>query len=333
MRRALSLAAALALLLCATASAAPTYVSLEFDDGTADQLQAAGLLEAHGMRGTFFPNSARVGKAGRLSWSELQALQARGHEIAGHTKTHAHLTALDDAAARSEICGDRTALLAHGLAADHFAYPFGERNAAVEALVADCEYLSGRLASGLVSGAACNGCPFAVKLPVAAPFAVRIPDSVRETTTLAQIQTYVTQAEEHGGGWVRILMHHVCDGCNLYAISPKNLDALLTWLAGRTSSTRVRTPSQVMDPAGPTVAVSTSRSGTTTRITAVPAAAAGVRRVRFLADGKQLGTRTAAPWRWNWATSAVAAGPHTVQVLLEDARGNAAASPPVGVAL
>lgn len=329
-RGALVLWAAFAL-LGGPAHAATTYVSMEFDDGYADQAQAAQMLVAHKMRGTFYVNSARLGKAGRLSYAQVQDLQAAGHEIGGHTLHHLHLASLDEATARTEICADRTALLTHGLAADHLAYPFGETNDAVKAIVAGCEYLSGRLASGLVSGMACQGCPFSVSLPPADPYAIRIPDSVRETTPLEQIEGYVTQAEQHGGGWVQILMHHVCDGCDVYGVSPDTFQAFLDWLQPKMGTAlHVRTPAQLLDRSGPTVATSTPDAGSsgtgTVTITAAPEAPAGTRRVRFFADGKQLGTRTNSPWRWKWDTSKVARGAHKLMVLLEDAAGNAAAS-------
>ena len=59
--------------------------------------------------------------------------------------------------------------------------------------------------------------------------------SVRAEHTLADIEASVTHAENAGGGWVPILMHHVCDGCatNGGSISPSILSAFLDWLAAR----------------------------------------------------------------------------------------------------
>ena len=45
------------------AAAASTVVTIGFDDGTADQLAALPILQAHGMTATFFVNTARTPSA------------------------------------------------------------------------------------------------------------------------------------------------------------------------------------------------------------------------------------------------------------------------------
>src|SRR3990172_7276928 len=80
--------------LPATTSAAPTVVSISFDDGYAEGTQAAAMLEARGMRATYFIISGYIGQNGYLTVDQLRGLQAAGHEIGGHTVTHPHLVAL-----------------------------------------------------------------------------------------------------------------------------------------------------------------------------------------------------------------------------------------------
>src|SRR3954447_7967340 len=94
-------------MLAAAAHAAPTVVSLEFDDGTSDQRQVGPLLDAHGYKATFFVNSGRVGKTAHISWGTLADLQADGHEVTGHTIDHVHLTQVSLDTARAQICDDR----------------------------------------------------------------------------------------------------------------------------------------------------------------------------------------------------------------------------------
>jgi hypothetical protein len=68
----------------ASAAAAPTVVSLEFDDATPDQPQAQGILAAHGRHGVFFVNSGRIGLNAYMTLAQLQGLAAeRGNEIGG----------------------------------------------------------------------------------------------------------------------------------------------------------------------------------------------------------------------------------------------------------
>ena len=73
---------ALLLLHHARASAAvQTVVTVEFDDGNADQYQALAMLNAHGMHATFYVNTGFIGDSTHLSWSQLQDLFAAGNEI------------------------------------------------------------------------------------------------------------------------------------------------------------------------------------------------------------------------------------------------------------
>jgi peptidoglycan/xylan/chitin deacetylase (PgdA/CDA1 family) len=225
---------ALGLLLCLlaaapAASARPTIVSLEFDDGTADQAQALPLLAAHGFKAAFFVNSAHVGRTGYLTWSRLAAIQRGGHEIAGHTLHHVRLTTLSAARARHEVCDDRAALRAHGFAATDFAYPYGATTPALERIVRACGYSSGRR----ISGAQCPGCPFAESVPPRDPFATRTPPAVLARDAPTILRRKVAGAQGHGGGWVQLVFHHVCSGCGTYAITRAHLAGFLGWLAHR----------------------------------------------------------------------------------------------------
>jgi hypothetical protein len=71
--------------------------------------------------------------------------------------------------------------------------------------------------------------------------------SVKSSTGLATMQGWVTQAEQSGGGWVQIVLHHVCDNCDVYSISAPTLSAFLDWLQPRAASgTVVSTTTQVI---------------------------------------------------------------------------------------
>ncbi|MFL5846079.1 MAG: polysaccharide deacetylase family protein [Solirubrobacteraceae bacterium] len=308
----------------------PTFVTLEFDVATADQTRAMPILRAHDMHGTFFVNSGLIGRPGHLSWSQLRHMQAIGHEIAGQTISHAKLTELAPEQVRHQVCDDRSALLGHGLAADAFAYPYGAYSGAVRDVVVSCGYTSARLASGIAgAGKVCVGCPYAESIPPHSPFATRMPAGVQRTSTLARLTRAVRDAQSHGGGWVQILIHHVCDRCHRYAITPSALRRLAAWLARR-QGVQVRTVSQLLDIAGPSVVVSAPGGAHAAgRVVTFPVrfrAPAGVRRVRFFVDGRQVGMRTIAPWRLRWIPTGVKPGRHDLRALLEDARGNAAVS-------
>ncbi len=225
---------------------AETVVSLEFDDGHANQYQVRSLFLEHGMRATFFVNSSRVGASGYMTASQLHDLQGDGHEIAGHTLTHVDLTTLSQAEAQRQVCDDRSALIAQGFDVSSFAYPFGAYNSSTKAIVEGCGYESARIIGGV---AGCSQCPAAETTPPADSFATRTPPSVKSDTTLATIQGWVTAAEARGDGWLQIVMHHVCDGpgCSVYSLSPSTLSAFLDWLAPRAhSGTVVKTVREVI---------------------------------------------------------------------------------------
>ena len=232
----------------ATQSAtANTVISLTFDDTLADQVQVGDMAAARGIRVTFFINSPRLGTTGYMSEAQVIALEQAGHEIGGHTLDHANLPTLTDADARNEVCNDRTALLAKGFRVTSFAYPFGADDTRTQGIVKDCAYNSARDVGGLESDGACPGCPgFANPTPPSNLYEVRTNDSIHSDTTLAALEEYVTDAEQNGGGYVPIVFHHVCDGCDPDSITAPNLATFLDWLAQRAPSTTTATVDQVI---------------------------------------------------------------------------------------
>lgn len=311
------------------ASQPRTIVTLGFDVATKDQERALPLLDKYGMKATFFVNSGLVNRPNHLSWDQLRHMQAEGHEIAGQTISHARLTDLSRAQMRREICDDRGRLLAQGLAADAFAYPFGAFNRRARSIVINCGYTSARLASGIAgAGKKCPGCPFAETIPPRNPFATRMVAGVQRNSSLARLKDNVRDAKRTGGGWVQMLFHHVCRRCHRYAVTRQTLDRFLRFLAAE-PGVDVRTVSQLMDYDGPSVRVRSATRRVRERATfrARPSAPAGVRRVRFFVDGRQVGIRNFAPWRLRFFTHGLAPGEHKLRALLEDRHGNAAISP------
>jgi Polysaccharide deacetylase len=196
------------------------------------------------MRATFFVNTGTVGAPGKLTWEELQSFAAAGDEIGGHTVDHVNLKTAPDA--RHQVCDDRAALVAHGLDPLSFAYPYGAYDRGTQALVRSCGYESAR--TTLQIGPA-------ETIPPRDPYAIAMAPAVRSTTTLDQLESYVNAA--HGSGWVVLLFHHVCDGCDTYAIAPETLTAFLDWLAPRAAVRTVhdviacyRAPTTTTSPAG-----------------------------------------------------------------------------------
>jgi peptidoglycan/xylan/chitin deacetylase (PgdA/CDA1 family) len=229
-------------------AATPTVVSIEFDDGNASQSVARQMLADRGIKATYFLNSGRLGTSGYLTRQQALDLQSDGHEIAGHTLNHVHLTQVSDGEARRQICDDRQALIAQGFNVANFAYPFGDHNAAVEQIVKDCQYDSARLISGLKSPAGCSSCPYAEKIPPPDRWATRTAPSVRSTFSASYVTDEITNARNAGGGWVQIVFHHICSGCDTYSMTQANFAKVLDFVKQQSDAgaIQVRTVRQVV---------------------------------------------------------------------------------------
>jgi peptidoglycan/xylan/chitin deacetylase (PgdA/CDA1 family) len=237
-----------------TPVAPKTIVTIGFDDNPETQFQSLQILQEHGMHATFYVNSGLTpdDNGWRMNWTQLRQLAAAGNEIGGHSWDHADLTTLTPAQQQHEICDDRTNIANHGLPAPtSFAYPYGawEQNN-VPDMVRQCGYTSARTVGGINSSICTNNCPFAETIPPANPMVTRTAPDIRNTDPLSTIQGYVTQAEQHGGGWVQLVFHDLCSsncGTDEYSTTPAIFDAFLDWLQPRAANgTLVKTVGQVM---------------------------------------------------------------------------------------
>lgn len=220
-------------------SDAPTLVvSLTFDDTFEPQLDAAARLEAHGLRGTFYVNSPRLhdGSANPdtsiyMSRAEALDLQARGHELGGHTLSHPGLTRLPEAERVREIMGDRAQLLALGIQARSFAYPSGDaENEADPTLgrpVLDIARGSGYSNARDTNGFGLNGCNAAPEsIPPRDAFLLRSVRSVNDNPpvasgqpplppdTAATLLGWMDHAVSCGGDWLPLIFHHLRTDCS-----------------------------------------------------------------------------------------------------------------------
>lgn len=182
-----------------------------------------------------------------MTRAELDDIAANGHEIGGHTVSHQDLTTLSADEQNRQICQDRDTLLSWGFQVTSFAYPFANLVPSLESIVQHCGYNSARAVGDLRSPTSCDDCPTTEAVPPADPYAIRTPDDIEVTTTLAQLQALVIGAEGDGGR-LPFNLHHVCStDCPPESISPTVLDDFLTWLQPRTSiGTTVKTVQQAL---------------------------------------------------------------------------------------
>ena len=116
-------------------------VGITVDDATRSTfVEAWPRLEEAGMPFTVFVSTDPVdeGHAGIMSWDELRELVAAGVTIGNHSAAHGHMWQADADANRADLLRAQRRLQEElGVDATLFAYPYGEWNGAVRALVAE----------------------------------------------------------------------------------------------------------------------------------------------------------------------------------------------------
>ncbi len=255
----------LAFALLPSAAQAQTIVSFTFDDGIQTQMQVRPALLSHGMRGTFYINSGTVGADSYLmTWADVNTLHADGNEIGSHTIDHRRLSDLNATEQRRQICDDATALRSHGYVINTFAYPYGagSGNANVRQALLDCGFIAARKFQDLYSeGCTSSDCPFAESIPPPDPYGIRTPEWQADEYTLAELQSYVTQAEAHGGGWVPLVLHDFCNSCADSSVRVATFTAFLDWLQPRAANgTIVKTVRDVVTPTAPSADISVTQT-------------------------------------------------------------------------
>ena len=119
-------------------------VGITFDDGYRNNLvHALPVLQKHRFSSTCYAVSGLLGQTNLwdqevgiaqtplMTATELRAWYAGGQEVGAHTRNHAKLEQISEAASQEEISGSKTELEALlGVAVSHFCYPYGGYDAA-----------------------------------------------------------------------------------------------------------------------------------------------------------------------------------------------------------
>lgn len=210
----------------------PVTVSLTFDDGDADQMPAAQVLQQNGLTGTFYIITGYLNAPGYMQQSDLATLAAAGNEIGGHSVTHPDMSALSQAEAQRQACQSRATLSSWGYTVRSFAYPFAESTTKTRDAVRACGYTSARGLGDVQTPYDCTGCVTAETLPPRNAMLTRAPSQVEADWTLADLQKQVTQAKTDRGGWVQLTFHHISDDTSLDpTTSPALFAQFAQWLA------------------------------------------------------------------------------------------------------
>jgi peptidoglycan/xylan/chitin deacetylase (PgdA/CDA1 family) len=245
-------------------------VSLTFDDAYVDQyLYLRPLLRAHHMNATYYVITADSDGPFRccMSFAQLRTLQSEDDDIGGHGVNHVRLTdpAVSSSDKVADVCGSRTDLIANGITDPvSYAYPFGAFNTAAEAVVGACGYGNSREGGDASLGTTVPSFPWAETLPPKDPYALRAVDvDAPKAKNLADLETFVNAAAAHGGAWLPLTFHQVCDHAaadyktcmsSWSAIDDVLMNEFLDWLAaaghpgGAPAGTVVESVSQAMTP-------------------------------------------------------------------------------------
>ncbi|GAA3581851.1 polysaccharide deacetylase family protein [Kribbella ginsengisoli] len=235
----------------------PTVVSLTFDDGDLSQYGTRTMFATHNMHGTFYINSGAVDAAepGAMTWTQIHALQADGHDIGGHTLDHVDMTAADTSFDYRwhQACDDRARLQALGFSPASFAYPFAAFNAQAVSIIKGCGYQSGRSGGSLLVG----GPLYSESIPPSEPFSFKALGTTYDgPITLQWLQDAVNGPADRAGGWVPMLFHDICyagsanfDACmaGYRPVSDTTLSQFMDWLTANASrGISVKTVADVM---------------------------------------------------------------------------------------
>jgi peptidoglycan/xylan/chitin deacetylase (PgdA/CDA1 family) len=226
----------------------PVQISLTFDDGNADQMDALPVLQSHHMTGTFYIISGSIGAPNYLTQANLATIAGQGNEIGGHTVSHPDLTSVPQDEAMRQICNGRATLAGWGYQVTDFAYPYADLNAATEADVKACGFNSARGLGDIQSSHGCTGCATTESVPPKDPYDLAAVDEFDSTWSLAQMEQVVTTAESKGG-WLIFTFHHfgTCGAACDPEITLANFDSLLTFIQGQaTKGVSVKTVHQVI---------------------------------------------------------------------------------------
>ena len=231
-------------------------VSLNFDNQVANEyyLGFQDALQPAGVNATFYINSGPIGTSNKLSWSQVSSLAAAGNDIGGKTVDGTNLTTLSTQQQISEICTDRQNMNSHGITPITFAYPSGASNSVIQAEVQSCGYGNARTAGSLSP----TGATYAETLPPRSWLALRAYAPGGQVT-LSNLESLVSGAAAHGGGWIPVVIQRVCSStldqanysnCTSSAgwVDLGDLQAFISWVqnAGQGSGAPAGTVFQTM---------------------------------------------------------------------------------------
>jgi peptidoglycan/xylan/chitin deacetylase (PgdA/CDA1 family) len=185
------------------------YVSITIDDGWRSTYQnAIPILDSSKLKSTNYIITGRFNTADFIGSSEILSLQARGHEIGAHTRSHQDLAAMSAAQIESEIAGSRNDLLGIGVrAVETFAYPFGSYNGRISQTVQSAGFKSARATNGGFNSRTTDRFVLARQ-------------NLGSSTSLVQVQSWLDIAIKNDH-WLILVAHHIDSTKTEFSITPE----------------------------------------------------------------------------------------------------------------
>lgn len=165
-----------------------------------------------------------------LTPPQVQQLQAEGHEVSSHTKTHPDLTTLTPQQATDEIAASRTALQNIGITPlNTFVYPYGATNASVREIVKNAGYLAARTVEPGYNTKATDR------------YMLRV-QNVGVGTTLDDVKGWVTTALADRT-WLILVFHQVDLSADAYGTTPALFQQMVDYV--KSQPVQIRTMDSV----------------------------------------------------------------------------------------
>lgn len=226
---------------------AQPLISVTFDDGWESvYTKAAPLFQKYGIPTTQYVLSGEEDNPGYMTFAQVKALHAAGHEIDCHTVTHPDLTTLSRDEVIAQLTGCQHTLQQKiGVPINDFAAPYGKTNASVLDAIKQT-YRSERNTNGDITTNQADDQDVNVRASFDRYNIIAV--TIRRETTDAQLQSAIDYAIQHNG-WLVLNYHDIDDGSSAFGVTVQALERQLA-LVSR-SPVRVVPMGQVLDVLAP----------------------------------------------------------------------------------
>lgn len=200
-------------------------ISIAIDDGwRSTYTNAFPILDGAGIKSSNYIITGRFNDPSYIGRTEILNIQARGHEVGAHTRTHMDLVTMSSAQLQAEVAGSKSDLLGIGIrSVDTFAYPFGAYNATVVQAVKDARFTGARTSNGGFNSRSTDKYLLARQ-------------NLGNRTTIEQVRSWMDTINRDDS-WLILVAHHIDYTDTEFSITPEFFRDII----GEISKRRIRT--------------------------------------------------------------------------------------------